>query len=53
MSKVNNGKAAGKDKDMGGMTKVVGDMVVDLIWRVCNMTFKIGVVLCLKTGALL
>ena len=43
--KLKNGKAAGKDEVTGEMVKSGGDIVVDQIWRLCNMAFEIGVVL--------
>ena len=41
--KLKNGKAAGKDEITGEMVKGGGDIVVDWIWRLCNMVFEIGV----------
>ena len=41
---VRNGKAAGKDEVIGEMVKVLCDMVMDWIWRLCNMAFETGVV---------
>ena len=46
-----NRKAAGKDKVTREMIKVGGDRLVDWIWRLCNMAFR--VVLCRKTRDLL
>ena len=34
----------GKDEVTGEMVKGGGDIVVDWIWRLCNMAFEIGVV---------
>ena len=42
--KVKNGKADGKDVITGEMIKGGGDMVVDWIWRLCNMVFESDVV---------
>ena len=39
---VKNGKAADKDEITGGMIKGGDDRVMDWIWRLCNMAFKIG-----------
>ena len=44
MGKRKNEKAAGKDEITGSMVKGGGDMVVEWIWRLCNMAFKTGVV---------
>ena len=44
VSKLENGKAAGKDEITGEMIKGGVDRVVDWIWRLCNMTFESGVV---------
>ena len=35
-----NGKAAGKDKVTEEMVKAGGDMVLDWIWKLCNMAFE-------------
>ena len=39
VGKLRNGKAAGKDEFTGEMIKGESDRVLDLIWRLCNMTF--------------
>ena len=39
-----NGMAAGKGVATGEMVKDGGDIVVDWIWRMCNMAFESGVV---------
>ena len=44
VSKLKNGKAAGKDEITGEIIKCGGDRVVDRIWRLCNMAFESGVV---------
>ena len=44
VSKLKNGKAAGKNDITGEMIKGVDDRVVDWIWRLCNMAFESGVV---------
>ena len=44
MGKLKNGKAASKDKVTGEMMKGGGNMVVDWIWRMCNMAFESGIV---------
>ena len=44
VSKLKNGKAAGKDEITGEMINGGGDRVVELIWRLCNMIFESGVV---------
>ena len=44
MSKLKNGKAAGKDEITEEMIKGRGNRVVDWIWRLCNMAFESGVV---------
>ena len=44
MGKLKNRKAAGNDKVTGEIVKGGGDMVVDWIWRLCNMVFERGVV---------
>ena len=41
MSKLKNGKGAGRDEVTGEMIKGVGDRVVDWIWRLCNMAFEV------------
>ena len=40
VGKIKNGKAAGKDEVTKEMIKGGGDMVVDWIWRLCNMAFE-------------
>ena len=35
-----NGKVAAKDDVTGEMVKGGGDMMVDWIWRLCNITFE-------------
>ena len=37
-------RSTGKDEIIGEMIKGGGDRMVDWIWRLCNMTFEIGVV---------
>ena len=37
-------KEAGKDEVRGEIVKGGGDVVVDWIWKLCNMTFESGVV---------
>ena len=44
MEKLKNGKVAGKDEVTGEMVKHEDYMVVDWIWRLCNMAFESGVV---------
>ena len=44
MSKLKNGKAAGKDEITGEMIKGGGVRVVDWIWKLCIMAFESGVV---------
>ena len=44
MGKLKNVKAVGKDEITGEMIKGGGDRMVDLIWKLCNMAFEIGVV---------
>ena len=44
MGKLKNRKTAGKDEVTGDMVKSTGGMVVDWIWRVCNMPFEGGCV---------
>ena len=44
MRKFKNGKATGKDEVTGEMIKGGNDMVVEWIWRLCNMAFENGVV---------
>ena len=44
VGKLENGKAAGKDEITGETINGEGDWVVDWTWRLCNMTFKRGVV---------
>ena len=51
VGKLKNGKVTFKDDLNGEMIKGGGGRVVDWIWRLCNMAFK--VVLWLKTGDLL
>ena len=43
VEKLKNGKAVGEDEITGEMIKGGGDIVVDWIWRICNMVFEIGV----------
>ena len=45
VGKLKNGKVAGKDEVTREMIKSGSDMVVDWIWRLCNMPFESGVVL--------
>ena len=45
VGKLKNGKAARKDEIIGELIKGGDDRVVDWIWRLCNMSFKSGVVL--------
>ena len=40
VGKFKNGKAPGKDEVTVEMVKGRGDMVVDWIWRLCDMTFE-------------
>ena len=42
MRKLKNGKAAGKDEVVREMIKGGGNMLVDCIWRLCNMAFDSG-----------
>ena len=44
VGKLKKGKATGKDDVTGDMVKGGGDMVVDWVWRICNMTFESVVV---------
>ena len=44
VGKLKNGKAADKDEITGEIIKGGGDQVVDWIWKLCNMAFRIGVV---------
>ena len=43
MGKLKNRKAKGNDEVTGEMIEDKGDMVVDWIWRLCNMAFESGV----------
>ena len=43
VGKLKNGKAAGKAEVTGEMVKGGGNIVVDWIWRLCNMGFESGV----------
>ena len=45
MGKLKNGKAAGEGEAIGEMMKGRGKMVVNRIWRLCNMVIEIGKVL--------
>ena len=40
VKKLKNGKAAGKDEVTKEMVKGGGDVVVDWIWKLCNMVFE-------------
>ena len=51
VGKLKNGKPSGKDEITGEMITGGGDMVVDWIWRLCNMGFESSGVL--KIGDLL
>ena len=42
--KLRDGKAAGRDEVTGEMIKGGGYMVVDWVWKICNMDFENGVV---------
>ena len=44
MRKFRNGKVAGKDEVAGEMVKGGIEMVVNWIWRLCNVVFERGVV---------
>ena len=44
VGKLKKGKAAGKDEVTGEMVKHEDYMLVDWIWRLCNMAFESGVV---------
>ena len=44
MGKLKNRNAAGKNEVTGDMVKGGGNMVVDWIWRLCNIDFESGVV---------
>ena len=44
VEKLKNGKAAGGDEIPGKIINGGGDRVVDWIWRLCNMSFEIGIV---------
>ena len=44
VKKLKNGKAAGKDEVTEEMVKGGGDVVVDWIWKLCNMAFESDVV---------
>ena len=44
VGKLKNGKIAGKDEIKGEMIIGGGDMVVNWIWRPCNMAFESGFV---------
>ena len=44
VKKRKNGKAAGKDEVIEEMVKSGGDVVVDWIWKLCNMAFESDVV---------
>ena len=44
MEKLKNGNAAGKNEVTGDMIVRGSDMVVDQIWRLCNMAFESSVV---------
>ena len=34
-----NGKTAGKDEDTGEIIKSGNELVIDWIWKLCNMAF--------------
>ena len=42
VKKFKNGKAAAKDEVTGELVKGGSDVVVDSIWKLCNMTFESG-----------
>ena len=44
VKKLKNGKDAGKDEVTEEMVKGGGDVVVDWIWKLCNMAFESDVV---------
>ena len=44
VKKLKNGKAAGKDEVTEEMVKGGGDVVVDWIWKLCNLAFESDVV---------
>ena len=44
VGKLKNGKAVGKDEITGVTIKGGAEMVVDWIWRLCNMAFETGAV---------
>ena len=44
VGKLKNGKAAGKGEVTGEIVKGGGELVVDQIWRLCNMAFESDVV---------
>ena len=44
VKELKNGKSAGKDEITEQMVKGGGDMVVDWIWKLYNMTFESDVV---------
>ena len=44
VEKLKNGNTAGKDEITGEMIKVRADKMVNLVWRMCNISFESGVV---------
>src|SRR5678815_4246569 len=44
VKKLKNGKSAGIDEITGEMTKNGGEIVIDLIWKLCNKAFIRGIV---------
>ena len=44
VKKLKKGKAAGKDEVTEEMVKCGGDVVVDWIWKLCNLAFESDVV---------
>ena len=42
VGKLKNGNVAGKDEITEEMIKGLSDIVVDWIWRLCNMVFESG-----------
>ena len=44
VGKLKNGKVAGKDEVTGKTINGGGELVIDWIWKLCNMAFESGVV---------
>ena len=44
VKKLKNGKAMGKDDASGEIGKNESKLVIEWVWKLCNMAFEIGVV---------